>query len=97
MPKEKLDSIFIPAIPWNWAQKLQAPKGGAALRLALYIWFQKGVKMTPKNLVISTSGINKFYKMDKRTFIRALQDLESLGMITVERLPGKSPRVTIIL
>jgi hypothetical protein len=35
--------------------------------------------------------------MDKRTFIRALHELENLEMITVERQAGKSPRVTIVL
>jgi len=94
MPKEKLDSIFIPPMPWSWIQKLQAPKGGATFRVAHYIWFQKGVKGTTKDLVISSSGLNQFYKMDKRTFIRALHELESLGMITVERQVGKSPKIT---
>ena len=61
----------------------------------LSIWFQKGVKKTPQNLVISSSGVNKFYKMDKRTLNRVLHELENLGMITVERQIGRSPRVTI--
>ena len=95
MSKEKLGSLFIPSMPWSWIQKLQAPKGGASFRVAHYIWFQKGVKGTTKNLVISSSGLNQFYKMDKRTFIRALQELESLEMINVERHAGKSPKVTI--
>ncbi len=93
--KEKLDRLFIPSMPWSWIQKLQAPKGGATFRIAHNIWFQKGVTGTTKNLVISSSGLNQFYKMDKRTFIRALHELESLGMINVERQAGKSPRVTI--
>ena len=33
--------------------------------------------------------------MDKRTLNRALHELENLGMITVERQIGRSPRVTI--
>jgi DNA-binding transcriptional ArsR family regulator len=96
MPKEKFDSIYIPAMPWSWIQKIQAPKGGATFRVALYIWFQKGVKGTSRNLVISSSGLNQVFKIDKRTVSRALHDLESLGMITVERQAGKSPRVTIL-
>ena len=95
IPKEKLDILFIPSMPWSWIQKLQAPKGGATFRVAHYIWFQKGVKGTKESLVISSSGLNNFYKIDKRTFIRALHELENLGMITVERQAGKSPKVTI--
>jgi CRP-like cAMP-binding protein len=97
MPPQKLDSAFIPAIPWNWIQRLKPPIGGAAFRVALYIWFQKGVTRTSKNLVITSTGLNRFCKMDVRTFSRALHELEDVGMISVERQVGKSPRVTIIL
>ncbi|SRR5674476_621578 len=93
---ETFNCSYISKIPWSWIQKIQSPIGGAAFRVALYIWFKKGVKKTPKNLVISSSGINDFYKMDKRTFSRALHELETLRMIYVERQPGKSPRVTIL-
>jgi hypothetical protein len=96
MPKDNLECIYIYSISWKWIEKIQAPIGGAAFRVALYIWFQKGVKKTYKNLVISSSGINKFYKMDKRTFNRALHELESLGMVTVERQIGKSPKITVL-
>ncbi len=93
--KQKFNSLFIPAMPWSWIKKLQAPRGGATFMVAHYIWFQKGVKETKKSLVISSSGLNRFYKMDKRTFIRAPHELESLEMITVESQEGKSPKVTI--
>jgi hypothetical protein len=96
MEKENFDCLFIPAIPFEWIEKIQAPIGGAAFRVALYIWFKKGVKKTTANLIISSSGINGFYKMDKRTFSRALHELEDLKMITVERSPGRSPKVSIL-
>lgn len=97
MTQEKFNCAFISSIPWDWIAKIQAPIGGAAFRVALYIWFQKGVKGTSKNLTISSGKLNKFYKMDKRTFNRALHELESLEMIAVERQTGRSPRVTIIV
>jgi len=96
MGKENFDCLFIPAIPFGWMEKIQVPTGGAAFRVALYIWFKKGVKKTTENLVISSGGVNRFYKMDKRTFSRALHELEDLKMISVERCSGKSPRVTIL-
>jgi hypothetical protein len=43
MEKENFDCLFIPAIPLGWMGKIQAPIGGAAFRVALYIWFKKGV------------------------------------------------------
>lgn len=95
--KENLNSYYISKIPWEWIGKIQAPIGGAAFRVALYIWFQKCVKKSLKNLVISSSGINKFYKIDGRTFNRALHELEDLKMVEVERHIGRSPRVTIVL
>jgi len=64
-------------------------------RVALYIWYQKGVKKSPKNLVISISGINNFFKIDRKTLNRALHELEKLKMIVVERHTGRNPKVTI--
>jgi hypothetical protein len=93
---ETFNCSYISKIPWSWIQKIQSPIGGAAFRVALYIWFQKGVKKTSRDLVISSGKMNDFYKMDKRTFSRALHELEDLKMIAIERQPGKSPRVTIL-
>jgi hypothetical protein len=96
MDKDILDSLFVSPMPWSWIGKIQAPIGGAAFRVAIYIWFKKGVIKSSKNLVISSSGINNFFKMDKRTFSRALHELEKLDMISVERHAGRSPKVSIL-
>lgn len=95
MVQEKINGNFIPAIPWEWIKKLQAPIGGYTFRVALYIWYQKGVKKSRKDLIISISGINNFFRIDRKAFNRAIHELESLGMIGVERHTGRSPRVTI--
>ena len=55
----------------------------------------KMCKKSPKNLVISISGINNFFKIDRKTLNRALHELENFKMIVVERHTGRSPKVTI--
>lgn len=48
MVQEKINGNFIPAIPWEWIQRLQAPIGEYIFRVALYIWYQKCVKNRQK-------------------------------------------------
>lgn len=45
--------------------------------------------------MISISGINNFFKIDRKTLNRALHELENFKMIVVERHTGRSPKVTI--
>jgi replication initiation and membrane attachment protein DnaB len=96
MVDKKLNGKYISKISWDWIGKLQPPIGGYVFRVALYVLFQKGVKGTSKDLIISSSGINKFYKMDKKAINKALHELEYLGLVTVERQIGRSPKVTIV-
>jgi len=66
-------------------------------KLALYIWYVKGLKQTKIDLVISSSTANNIFGVNKRSFTRALKELVDLGMITTSiRERGKSPRVTVI-
>ena len=68
-----------------------------ATKLALYIWYVKGLKQTKTDLVISSSAAKDIFGVNKRSFTRALHELVDLGMITTSiRERGKSPRVTVI-
>jgi hypothetical protein len=96
--KEKLKHHFIPHTPLPWIQKALMLQGNAnAVKLALYIWYVKGLKQTKIDLVISSSTANNIFGVNKRSFTRALKELVDLGMIkTSIRERGKSPRVTVI-
>ena len=96
--KEKRKHHFIPNAPLPWIQKALLLQGNVnAAKLALYIWYVKGLKQTKTDLVISSSTANDIFGVNKRSFTRALQELVDLGMITTSiRERGKSPRVTVI-
>ena len=96
--KKKLKNHFIPNTPLPWIQKALMLQGNVNVaKLALYIWHVKGLKQTKTDLVISSSTAKDTFGVNKRSFIRALQELVDLGMITTSiRERGKSPRVTVI-
>jgi len=93
---EKIVGKFYGQIPCAWLEKLQSPIGGHTFRTAMFIWFLKGFKKSSQDLVISVKTMNEHYKIDKFSLNRALHELEKLGMISVVRGSGKSPRVTIL-
>jgi len=96
--KKKLKHHLIPSTPLPWIQKALLLRGNVnAMKLALYIWYLKGLKQTKTDLVVSSSTANNIFGVNKRSFTRAQQELVDLGMITTSiRERGKSPRVTVI-
>ena len=81
--KTKLKRHFIPSTPLSWIQKALMLQGNVnATKLALYIWYVKGLKQTKIDLVISSSKAKDIFGVNKRSFTRALQELVDLGMIT---------------
>jgi DNA-binding transcriptional ArsR family regulator len=96
--KKKLKHHFIPNTPLTWIHKALLLQGNVnAAKLALYIWYVKGLKQTKTDLVISSSTASDIFGVNKRSFTRALKELVDLGMITTSiRERGKSPRVAVI-
>ncbi|MHB8102216.1 MAG: hypothetical protein ACYDEF_08585 [Methanosarcina sp.] len=96
VPNEKIKGKFYSQMPCGWIEKLQYPVGGHTFRVAMFIWYLKGWKRSSQDLVVSAKTVNEHYKIEKLALNRALHVLENLGMITVTRGSGKSPRVTIL-
>lgn len=95
--KSKIKGYFIPALPYNWLKEALLLKNNAnATKLALCIWFQSGLNKKRTDIIISSGKAKEMFGISPRSFTKALNDLESLGMITTVRGVGKSPRVTII-
>jgi hypothetical protein len=95
--KSKIKGYFIPSLPHNWIKKaLLLGNNVNATKLALYIWFLSGLNRTKKDITVSSGKAKEMFGISPRSFTKALNDLESLGMITTVRGVGKSPRVTII-
>lgn len=95
--KSKIKGYFIPTISYNWIKKaLLLENSINATKLALYIWFLSGCNRTREDIIVSSGKAKEMFGISPRSFTKALNDLESLGMITAVRGVGKSPRITII-
>jgi hypothetical protein len=81
-------------IPWDWLCKAGCLPG-KSLHVALSLWFLAGVR---KSRVVKVS-----YKLLRRLGAkrdaarRGLAQLESGGLVKVQRQPGRSPVVEIVL
>jgi hypothetical protein len=91
--KRKKRETFI-RTPFSWWEKLSGCHG-QTLAVALFIihldWKSRGCR--PVKLA---NGALDSYGISRRTKWRALKELESLGLITVERRVGKSPIIQIL-
>jgi hypothetical protein len=80
-------------VPWPWIE-VAAKLPGKALALGIALWRLAGAVKSQtvrlSNAEVAALGI------DRNSKSRALRDLERAGLITVERRPGCSPRVTIV-
>ncbi|NRP52386.1 hypothetical protein XMV242_000845 [Marinobacterium sp. xm-v-242] len=80
-------------IPLEWLMKA-SQLSGQALHVAIAIWFLTGVKNTNSvqlsNKLLSEFGVNRYSKR------RALRQLISADLISVEQGRGKSPVVTVL-
>jgi hypothetical protein len=81
-------------VPGIWIERLAKARHLATYRLALHIlyrhWKGGGKPFTLSNGMVAMEGVSRWAKW------RALAELERLGLITVKRRKGKSPRITVI-
>jgi hypothetical protein len=80
-------------VPLGWAaQAAAATRTPAALvwiEVLHRAWRANGQSFTVPNGALEKRGVSRWVKA------RALRDLERAGLITVEWVPGKNPRVTL--
>jgi heme A synthase len=92
-PKKQWQRRFI-KFPWEWMDRLKATKSGVTYRLALLLayehWRTGGRPVVLSNIFVEREGISS------RSKWRALQDLERLGVIAVERGARRSPRIKLL-
>jgi hypothetical protein len=79
-------------VPWLWVETMKDVENGAPYRLAMFIlyehWKGDGRPVRISNVAVAAIGIGQ----DKKR--RALQALERLGLVTVERKARQAPLVT---
>jgi hypothetical protein len=79
--------------PWTWVERLQAAKRISTYRLALVLayehWRMGGRTIVLSNILSEREGLSR------RSKWRALVELESLGLVKVQRRPRQSPRLIL--
>ena len=92
-PRHKPGESFLKGpIPWSWLVRA-ARLPGKALHVALAVWFGAGMKR--KRTVPLSYKVMAKLGCPRETARRGLKSLESAALVSVERHPGRSPRVTI--
>ena len=80
-------------VPLEWKIRLGGAHSVYTFKVALELLYRHW-KSGGKPVLLPNVGIDG---VPRGTKWRALGELESLGLITIERRPKKSPRITIIL
>jgi hypothetical protein len=82
-------------VPWTWIERLVGARYIATYRVAHHVlyrhWKGRGEPFTLANGMLEMEGV------ERRAKWRALLELERLGLITIERRPRKSPRITVLV
>ena len=83
-------------IPLNWLCSASLAAGcGSGFKVAIVIWYLSGLNHQAKTVKLSGSALRKM-GVKRHASYRGLQALESAGLVSVERHPGRSPVVTIL-
>jgi hypothetical protein len=81
-------------VPWSWVERLQLATRVSTYRLGLLLlyeaWRTGGHPIALSNVFSQAEGLSRRSKWN------ALVELERLGLLRVERRPGRSPRLTLI-
>ena len=80
-------------IPGKWLSK-SATLTGSSLHVALAVWYLAGLKRSPQ--VTLTRKTLLLFGVLPDAGRRGLIQLERAGLVSVERAPGSSPRVTLL-
>ena len=77
-------------VPWKWVEQLEDARYIATYRVALHVLYQHW-----KNRGAFTLSNSAIKGVSRHAKWRALAELELLGLISIERRPRRSPRITI--
>jgi hypothetical protein len=84
---------FYVQVPWPWVERLQSARRVSTWRLALLLlyesWRSGGQPIVLSNSLAVAEGVSR------RSKWRALEELETLGLIQVQRRRRQSPRLIL--
>ena len=93
-PRHRRGAWFLKGpVPLSWliaAARLR----GKALHLGVRIWFQAGLT-NRREVELSAAGLRSM-GVGEKAARNGLRALESAELVTVERHPGRAPRVTLL-
>ena len=93
-PRPKKWQRLYVRVPWAWVEQLQAAKRISTYRLAHLLlyehWRQGGRELVLSNVLAREIGLPRQSKL------RAIEELESLGLIVVKRKSGRAPKVVLL-
>jgi hypothetical protein len=80
-------------VPWVWVEQLRLVKRTSTWHLAHVLlyehWRTGGKPIALSNVATREEGLSRYSKW------RALKELASLGLITIEMKAGRSPRIVV--
>ena len=92
--EKRPESKFIRGpIPFDWMKRANK-LGGKVGAVGLALWFLSGLRKS-KDFKI-TGEVEELAAVDRKTLYRALEALESSGLISLRRLEGARPIVTLL-
>ena len=68
---------------------------GSGFKVAIAIWFLSGLNHQARTVKLSGSVLREL-GVGRHASYRGLAALERAGLVSVERLPGQSPMITIL-
>jgi hypothetical protein len=80
-------------VPWLWVERLQKAKRVGTYRLALVLVYEHW--RTGARPIVLSNVFSNAECVPIRSKSRALAELESLGLIQVQRQKGRSPKVVL--
>ena len=90
----RVDGLFLRGpVPMDWLRAaMRAP--GDALAVGVELWHLAGMRVS-MTVDVSVGRLSRATGADRKTARRAVQALESAGLVSVVRPPGRQLRVTI--
>jgi DNA-binding MarR family transcriptional regulator len=96
LPRHRRGEEFLRGpIPLSWlCQASRLP--GKTPAVALALWFKAGTSKASNPTVKLTGALRRRFGVGRKAASRALDRLETEGLVSVDRHAGRCPRVTIL-
>ncbi|MCP5278903.1 MAG: hypothetical protein H6935_11155 [Thiobacillus sp.] len=91
-PQQSIRHFIKGPLPLEWIERAAALPG-KALHVALAIWYQVGLERQ-STITLGQKRLKRF-AVSRDAKYDALRRLEQNGLVSVEQLPGKSPKITV--